>query len=374
MIVLQSLPLWLPLTSPWLFNQVSYLPAPVQCHVVAERTANLEFYAYPRLKSLDGKPVRHYCERALRSVGVRNHLGLVASEAKRLKADIIHSHWGDWGWRDLGAVRRAGGKHVVTFYGKDVNFLPQQEVWQRRYRELLSSVDLVLCEGPHMASRVIELGLSPERVRVQHLGVERAELAFKPRRWRSGEPLRVLMAASFREKKGLPYAIEALGRLDLPIELTIIGDASEDPRSHPEKKMILEVLAYTGLASATKLMGYQPHAVMLKEAYKAHVFISPSLTAADGDTEGGAPVSLIEMAATGMPVISTLHCDIPEVVVQREWLAPERDVDGLVGILRRLIDTPDWTPQLRAGRIHVEQEFDVRVQAGRLADAYRSLL
>ncbi len=45
-----------------------------------------------------------------------------------------------------------------------------------------------------------------------------------------------------------------------------------------------------------------------------HLFLSPSVTAPDGDSEGGAPVSIIEAAATGMPVVSTTHCDIPQAV------------------------------------------------------------
>ncbi len=61
-------------------------------------------------------------------------------------------------------------------------------------------------------------------------------------------------------------------------------------------------------------MGYQPHSTLFAEAYRHHIFLSPSVTASTGDTEGGAPVSLIEMAATGMLIVSTTHCDIPEVI------------------------------------------------------------
>ena len=46
----------------------------------------------------------------------------------------------------------------------------------------------------------------------------------------------------------------------------------------------------------------------------------------------GLPVTLMEMAASGMPVISTRHADIPELVEHQRTglLADERDVDGLV--------------------------------------------
>jgi len=75
------------------------------------------------------------------------------------------------------------------------------------------------------------------------------------------------------------------------------------------------------------MLGFQPHAILFEEAYKNHIFLSPSVTALDGDTEGGAPVTIIEMAATGMPIISTKHCDIPEVIKDgvTGFLANERD-------------------------------------------------
>ena len=112
-------------------------------------------------------------------------------------------------------------------------------------------------------------------------------------------PLRVLIAGSFREKKGIPYALEALGRLqqEIPLEITIIGDASE--RGEAEKLQILDTIKTHNLWPKTRMLGYQPHAILLEEAYRHHIFLSPSVTASDGDTEGGLPVSIIEMAATG---------------------------------------------------------------------------
>ena len=97
-------------------------------------------------------------------------------------------------------------------------------------------------------------------------------------------------------------------------------------------------------------MGYQPHSTFLREAYENHIFISPSITANDGDTEGGAPVSIIEMAASGMPIISTRHCDIPNVVIDNKtgWLTKERDAKGIYNCLKWIIKYPDkWLEKLQ---------------------------
>ena len=56
----------------------------------------------------------------------------------------------------------------------------------------------------------------------------------------------------------------------------------------------------------------------------------------NGDTEAGAPVAILEAQATGLPVISSYHADIPEVVVDGKsaLLAPERDAETLAKHLR----------------------------------------
>ena len=230
-----------------------------------------------------------------------------------------------------------------------------------------------------MAGQLINLGCNEKKVKIQHLGVGIEAIAFKPRFWEAGMPLRVLIAASFREKKGIPYALEALGQVQrkVPLEITIIGDATADPRSQNEKQRILEVIQNEGLATSTRLLGFQPYLTLLDEAYKHHVFISPSVTASDGDTEGGAPVSLIDMIATGMPIISTTHCDIPEVARYgiEGWLANERDVSGLVNRLMWLTDHSNgWLDLVRAGRRHVALEFNAIKQGQRLGQIYKDLL
>jgi colanic acid/amylovoran biosynthesis glycosyltransferase len=278
------------------------------------------------------------------------------------------------------AARRAGIRHVVTFYGLDVNFLPRHDRrWRGRYAELFGHVDAVLCEGPHMAGEIAALGCPEEKIRVQRLGVSFDDIPYEPCAWRPGEPLRVLIAASFREKKGIPDALEAIARLQesVPLEVTLIGDAGEDPRAQDEKPRILSAIERFNLGDKVCLLGYQPHARLLEEARRHHIFLAPSLTASDGDTEGGAPVSLIEMAASGMLIVSTTHCDIPEIVRHGETglLSAERDIDGLVRNLQWLLAHTDrWDAMRTAARKHVEAGFDARRQAERLARIYRALI
>ena len=379
--ILHSTPIWLPQTQTWIYNQVRYLPPDIEAHIACEWTENLSQFALPNIHCLADQPVwKQYWDKGVRKLRLRHHLGLPVDVARRHRVDILHSHFGHEGWKDMGIAWRAGLKHVVTFYGLDVNYLPRnQPIWLNRYEHLFRHVDAVLCEGPHMARCIQSLGCPEQKVVVQHLGIAIDDIPFAPLAWRPGDTLKVLIAASFREKKGIPMALEALARLSarIPVEITVIGDAGAEPRAHAEKAKILDVIDLHDLTDAVRMMGYQPHSRMLEEARRHHIFLSPSITARDGDTEGGAPVSLIDMSASGMMVVGSTHCDIPEVVVDGKTglLAPEGDLDGLVDRLEWAIGHwQDWETIRKAARKHVEEQFDAHLQAEKLAGIYRALL
>ena len=79
----------------------------------------------------------------------------------------------------------------------------------------------------------------------------------------------------------------------------------------------LERLAHElGIAEHVLFAGAQPSGVVLSSLQQSDVMLAPSVTADDGDVEG-TPVAIIEAQACGLPVISTRHAGIPEVVSDR---------------------------------------------------------
>jgi colanic acid/amylovoran biosynthesis glycosyltransferase len=382
--LLHTIPVWLPQTETWIYNQVHYLQSNVETHIICETTKHLDQFQVPNIHSLwEASRWRYFLNVGMRKLELWHYSpysNFVVEQAKHNKAQLLHSHFGNLGWSNLKAAAKAKLKHIVTFYGYDVNYLPKQDLrWHKRYQSLFEEVNCVLCEGSHMAQCIVALGCPANKIEVHHLGVEVDKIAYQPRVWNAVKPLRVLIAASFREKKGIPYALEALGQLqhEIPLEITIIGDANKDPRSQAQKQKILDLITKHNLHSKIRLLGYQPYSVFFKEAYNHHIFLSPSVTASDGDTEGGLPVTLIEVAATGMPIVSTTHCDIPELIEHgvTGLLAEERDVYGLVSHLKWLIERPQhWSIMLEKGRKKVEMEYDVQKQGKKLTTIYQNLI
>lgn len=375
--VAHSIIVWLPLTMTWAFNQIRFAPS-VSHIILALGTQNLDKFPWSPIFVPSG------LDRFIYKAGRRLHLNVYPHTfgfgIRRHRPRILHSHFGDQGWRDLPLAHAHGLKHVVTFYGYDVNMLPAiNPKWRKRYQELFASADLFLCEGTFMARALVSLGCPPDKVQVQHLGVNLQEIPFKPRRILDNEPVRILIAGTFREKKGIPYAVRAVGRLKEKhpnFQLTIIGDSTGDRMEEEEKQNIYNAIDEYDLRSSVRLLGFQSQKALMEEAYNHHIFLSPSVTASNGDTEGGAPVSIIEMAASGMPVVSSRHCDIPEVIPESisGMLADERDVDGLLRHLEWLVENTDqWRDLTSRGRKHIEENYDAKLQGKRLESIYESL-
>ena len=213
--VIHSYPIWLPQTQTWMYNQVKYLPQSIRVDVVCEVTENLDQFDVPNLHVLGkNSKILKNIEKGLRHYSIRTKGGYLQNLAKQLNTQLIHSHFGNIGWNNQKKVDGLGIKHIVTYYGWDVTMLPAQDGnWFSRYKDLFAKADRFLCEGPYMASSLVKMGCDPKKIIVHHLGVETEKLIYKPRKFNRGDVLRVLIAASFVEKKGIPYALQALSKL-----------------------------------------------------------------------------------------------------------------------------------------------------------------
>lgn len=362
----------------WIYTQIKYLQDFVPI-ILADDKSKLEGCPEYPITSIEN-PIHRSFIRYLRIIGVRIFPSEVDTVIREQRPKLVHSHFGDRGWYDLPLVEKYHLKQVVTFYGYDLSLLPvKRPIWKNRYKQLFQRADLFLCEGPFMAKSLIDLGCPPEKVQVQSLGIDLEDIAFKPRRIINNGKIKILIVGRFIEKKGIPYALEAVGKIKDQfhhLEVTIIGDSTGTRREEIEKARIFKAIHDHGLEKVTRNLGFQPFDVMIDLAYKHHIFLSPSVRASDGDAEGGVPVTIIEMLASGMPVISTDHCDIPGVVTDgvSGFLAPERDADSLADHLAWIIEHQDkWEEMAQAGRSHIEKNFNAKIQGEKLMEIYQKL-
>jgi colanic acid/amylovoran biosynthesis glycosyltransferase len=174
------------------------------------------------------------------------------------------------------------------------------------------------------------------------------------------------------EKKGIEYSIRAIAKLvrTYPqIEYNIIGDGSL-------MESFQQLIRELALDRIVKLLGGKKQQEVIEILDKSHIFIAPSITAADGDRD--APVNTLKEAmAMGLPVISTYHGGIPELVEHgiSGFLVPERDADVIAEKISYLIEHPErWLEMGQAGRARVEEKYDMNKLNDELVSIYQQLL
>ncbi len=296
------------------------------------------------------------------------------------RPNLIHAHFGPCGWNVLPFAKWLNIPLITSFYGADAYQFPQkQPCWHNRYKKLFKQGRLFLVEGPAMRKKLIELGCPQEKIIIHHIGIKLDRYEFRPRN-ANGE-IRLLVCGRFVEKKGIPYAIEALKRVRsktrVEVTLTIVGDSDNKGTLTDEKRKILNSIEKHQVADAVTITGYIPHNELLRIAYDHHILVAPSIHASDGDAEGGFPVILTEMSATGMPTVAFNHCDIPQIIQNGKsgFLVPEKDVDALVERLIYIIEHPEICEKMgHSGRAHVEKNFDIDKLNDRLVQIYQDLL
>ena len=286
--------------------------------------------------------------------------------------DIIHCHFGYNGLkgqalRDLGVLR---GKLIVTFHGVSMS-KDLQEQGVQIYNRLFEKGDLFLPISEHWQHKLIKLGCDESKIIVHRMGIDCHNFAFMSRQPAADGVTRLVSISRLVEKKGIEYGIRAVAKLAKTkpnLEYNIVGDGLLKPK-------LQELIQELNVGNLVKLLGWKQKTEVIDILNNSHILLAPSITAKNGDREG-IPVALMEAMAMGLPVISSLHSGIPELVTDgiSGFLIPERDVEGIAAKLNFLIEHPEmWSQMGKAGRAIVEANYDINKLNHRLLEIYQEL-
>jgi colanic acid/amylovoran biosynthesis glycosyltransferase len=286
--------------------------------------------------------------------------------------DIVHCQFGTLGpfavW--LSQISQSKCKLVTSIRGYDVTVFMKKQ--PEAYRELFDKGDLFLPVCEFLKERLVELGCEENKIVVHYSGIDCSKFNYVQRHRVLGEPVKVLTIARLVEKKGVAFAIEAVSRLVFKgeqIEYTVVGEGML-------RKSLQQLVEGMGIEREVKLLGWKTHEEVKILLEESHVLVAPSLTSAGGDKEG-IPNAIKEAMATGLPVISTLHSGIPELVTDSVsgLLVPERDAASIANAIAYLISRPEVCEEMgQAGRKQVEQNFDTKSLSKKLEGLYLELM
>lgn len=362
-------------TMNWMYDHLRHLPRHEPIVFCDELENRREF---PELMALDVSG-RSLVQRAWRRIRGAERACLAVQRMRRYSPRALHSHFGYVAAGDGELSKRLGIPWLVAFYGADVYQLGRLDEWRRTYAEIFHDCERVLALGPQMAQSLSALGCPAAKIIVHPLGVAVDELPSVSRRWKESDgPLKVLFAGTFREKKGVPYALRGVAEArdaGVPLQLHLVCEAATKPGDREAEAEAVRLIGELDLQNRIVRHSFLTFCALIDLALDCHVFLCPSVTASDGDSEG-TPFVLQQMMATAMPVVATHHSDIPYVFGDlRHLLVAERDSHGIAAKLVEYAQRPDLLGDHgRLLRQQVSQHFDVRKCAAQLSEIYAELL
>jgi len=287
--------------------------------------------------------------------------------------DVVHCHFGPVGamaslLKEAGVIR---GKVVTTIHGYDITSYVKEE-GKNVYEHLFKLGDLFMPISERWRKELISLGCPEEKIMVHHMGVDLDKFTFLPRGTEDDQVINVLTVARLVEKKGVEYGIRAVAKAlsSYPdIHYVIVGDG-------PLIENIQQLISKLNVENKVELAGWKSQDEIVSLMKGADILLAPSVTSTDGDQEG-IPVVLMEALAQGLPVLSTQHSGIPELIRDGEsgYLVPERDVDSLSDKLLLLSgDRERWRTMGMAGRKFIEEEFNILSLNKSLVSTYEKLV
>lgn len=310
-------------------------------HLITWNAVHLEGYAPVTLHVL-AKPFRG----ALCGARLLNLISLYRSARaliQEIQPDVIHAHsMGSYSW-----LAWAIGHHpyVVSPWGTDILVdavrSPGNGWLTRRCGR---SADLILCDGRHIQDRLVQMGISPEKIELVPFGtdVNVFSPAIEGQRFASLVPSwgQAPIVVSTRTLTPVHDVATFVQSIPLVLErcpearFAIVGGGDERP--------VLEKMAMSlGVGEVVHFVGHVKEEELSRWLRGSAVYVSSSLM------DAGLAGSTAEAMACGLPVVTTDNADNGEWVREGEggYLVPNGDAVRMAERVEQLLKSKN----LRAG-------------------------
>ncbi|AOZ91957.1 glycosyltransferase [Paenibacillus crassostreae] len=315
---------------------------------------NLKLFPFKRIKRLPHSPRK------------------ITKVFKRNKIKLIHARFGNSGVRLIHVKQRLRIPMITSFHGFD---LPTKRNPRKSYHRMLPVLfrvgDKFTVPSRHMKNQLIRWGCPNHKIEIMYSGIDLKKFSYKKRDNKT-EELTIITVGRLHKKKGHQYLLRAFKKIHdhyPSARLVIVGEGRE-------RKKIKRLITSLKLNKYVKMKGLIAHNQLSELLYRADIFCLPSLTTKDGNHEG-IPNAIKEAMATGLPIVSTRHGGIPELVTdgQEGLLVPEKTAKGLADKIKFLIENPSIRQEMgRKGHEKVESDFDSAKQVRKLESIYANLI
>lgn len=280
----------------------------------------------------------------------------VSSVIENFKPDVIHTHFGNESMALLDNLARTDIPVFVTFHGYDASYMLKRKKYIEKLNEYSAKYKYVpICVSMSIQTDLKNAGVEMRRGKMIHCGIDTGYFIPPDKRMKSST-FTFLQIGSFTEKKGQIYTVRAFKKfLDLAQNKEGFRLVFGGTGKNLEK--VCNECTRLGLDNYIEFKG----AVTVDQAYKllcnSNVFVHHAVTV-NGDKEG-IPTAIMEAMAMELPVISTRHAGIPELVEDgiNGFLISEKDVDTYA---KKMHEIAGWN-YLKINRDKILEQFSLQI-------------
>lgn len=280
---------------------------------------------------------------------------------KRHEVDVVLAEYGPAGVSAMDVCVDLNLPFVVHFHGYDAYVKSILRKFGSAYKRMLVSAAAIIAVSRDMEQQLLSLGAPRERLFYNPYGVDTA--FFSQADPASARPTFVAVGR-FVDKKGPHLTLLAFNKVVKACSearLIMIGDG-----------ILLEsckqLTRALGMTHAVEFLGAGSHAEVARAMRKARAFVQHSIKTSSGDSEG-TPVAILEAQGTGLPVVSTYHAGIPDVVIHQNtgFLVDEGDVNSMAEYMIKLVEDEKLAATMgQCARGHVCSNFTMEKSIGHL--------
>jgi len=211
----------------------------------------------------------------------------------------------------------------VHFHGYDASQELRKPMIVKYYRWMGDNVTGIITDTMIQKKRLVEIGVPKGKIHIIPYGVKIPGIQSDSK----ASPCRFICVSRLVPKKAPIYLLKAFRnahKIHPLITLDIVGDG-------PLMTEVKSFIAKENLRSSVRIHGARSNDYVKSLMCESSVYVQHSVTdPVSGDAEG-LPVAILEAAAAGLPVISTIHEGIPDEVEHgvTGFLVKEFDVDTM---------------------------------------------
>jgi glycosyltransferase involved in cell wall biosynthesis len=278
---------------------------------------------------------------------------LLKKSFKKNNIQVVFTEYGTTAHEQLEVIKNLKLPLIVHFHGFDAS---RKDILKRtkNYKDVFEYATYIIAVSKKMYDDLLKLGCSKKKLIYNTYGPSDEFLNISP----DFKYSQFISVGRFVDKKAPYYTLLAFKEVIAKFPESKLLMAGEGYLLNSCKNLAF----YFGLEKNVEFLGVITPGEFRGYLQNSLAFLQHSLTAENGDSEG-TPVAVLEASGAGLPVISTYHAGIPDVISNNEtgFLVPEHDVKGMTKAMLTLLKDPTLAKEMGdRGKENISMNFNMK--------------